>query len=107
MSGIFVAVPAPIGRTNFEGQITAIKEFEGVWGSPVYRMKVMVEAPEGCWFCSVRVPRSLLVEAHRQCGTEGPAGWLMFKRVALSATLVPTRQEHEAHGKRPTKARFL
>lgn len=107
--GVFVAVPAPSGRTSFEGTIVSVREYENLYSVTANLvMHVVVTTSQGCWFCFCTVPRSLRVAAHKECGLGGPAEWLVGKKVALTATLFPRREEsHIAVGKHPAKARLV
>lgn len=88
-----VKIPAPTGRTQFEGVVVAIKWQETDFGT-VKKLVVKVHTAAGSWVCWVSEPSSIQAE-------KGDV-------VRMTANLTRSdRDEAFAFGKRPTKAQIV
>lgn len=85
-------VPAPEGRTTFQGRVVSIREQDSPYGR-VTKIVIKIEAQGGVWLAWGTCPQSL----------DAGRGDL----VELTATLSRGRDKHFAFYKRPTGARVI
>lgn len=98
------AQPAPTGRVQVEGEIVAIRSYDGDFG---ITWKMTVKADAG-YRVFVTVPRDLMPDMYNGEEFSAHMDGLKGQRVELTVTLAPTGDDPTfAKGTRPTKARTL